>query len=90
MDGKGRWIDNVFIERFWRSLKYEEVYLYAYNDLSEARTGLTRYFGYYNGERRHSSLGKQTPDAVYGEATSHPKRPNLPMSVRAMMPRPCS
>ena len=64
MDGKGRWVDNVFIERFWRSLKYEEVYLYAYNDLRDARTGLTRYFGYYNGERRHSSLGKQTPDAV--------------------------
>ncbi len=90
MDGKGRWIDNVFIERFWRSLKYEEVYLYAYNDLRDARAGLERYFDYYNGERRHSSLCKQTPDAVYAEATSHPKRPNLPMSVRAVTPRPCS
>lgn len=90
MDGKGRWIDNVFIERFWRSLKYEEVYLYAYTDLSEARAGLERYFGYYNGERRHSRLGKQTPDAVYGEATSNPKRSNLPMSARAVTPRPCS
>ncbi len=64
MDGKGRWVDNVFIERFWRSLKYEEVYLYAYGDLNEARVGLTRYFGLYNGERRHSSLGKRTPEAV--------------------------
>lgn len=90
MDGKGRWIDNVFIERFWRSLKYEEVYLYAYTDLSEARAGLDSYFGYYNGERRHSRLGKQTPDAVYGEATSNPKRSNLPMSARAVTPRPCS
>jgi putative transposase len=90
MDGKGRWVDNVFIERFWRSLKYEEVYLYAYNDLSEARAGLERYFGYYNGERRHSRLGKQTPNAVYGEATSNPKWSNLPMSARAVTPRPCS
>jgi len=90
MDGKGRWIDNVFIERLWRSLKYEEVYLYAYNDLNEARAGLTRYFGYYNGERRHSSLGKQTPAAVYGEATSNPVLPTPPMSARAVTPRACS
>lgn len=90
MDGKGRWIDNVFIERFWRSLKYEEVYLYAYSDLNEARTGLTRYFGYYNGERRHSSLGKQTPEAVYGEAMSNPELLSLPMSAGAVTPRPCS
>lgn len=65
MDGKGRWIDNVFIERFWRSLKYEEVYLVAYDDLIEARAGLDRYFGYYNCKRRHTSLSKQTPDEVY-------------------------
>ncbi len=90
MDGKGRWIDNVFIERFWRSLKYEEVYLYAYNDLNEARAGLERYFGYYNSDRRHSSLGKQTPNAVYGEATPNPVLPHLPNSVRAVTPRPCS
>ncbi len=90
MDGKGRWVDNVFIERFWRSLKYEEVYLYAYDDLSEARAGLERYFGYYNGERRHSRLGKQTPNAVYGEATSNSERSNLPVSARAVTPRPCS
>ncbi len=90
MDGKGRWVDNVFIERFWRSLKYEEVYLYAYNDLNEARAGLERYFGYYNSNRRHSSLGKQTPNAVYGEATPNPVLPHLPNSVRAVTPKPCS
>ena len=89
-DGKGRWVDNVFTERFWRSLKYEEVYLYAYDDLSEARAGLERYFGYYNGDRRHSRLGKQTPNAVYGEATSNSERSNLPVSARAVTPRPCS
>lgn len=90
MDGKGRWIDNVFIERFWRSLKYEEVYLYAYSDLNKARAGLGRYFGYYNSDRRHSSLGKQTPNAVYGEATPNPVLLHLPNSVRAVTPRPCS
>ncbi len=65
MDGKGRWIDNVFIERFWRSVKYEEVYLKAYADLNEARLGLGNYLRYYNGERRHSSLDRRTPDEVY-------------------------
>lgn len=65
MDSKGSWIDNVFIERFWRSVKYEEVYLHGYEDLREARLGLSDYMGYYNGERRHSSLGRRTPDEVY-------------------------
>jgi putative transposase len=51
MDGKGRWIDNVFIERLWRSVKYEEVYLHAYLNGTEARTGLTRYFSFYNARR---------------------------------------
>ncbi len=90
MDGKGRWVDNVFIERFWRSLKYEEVYLYAYDDLNEARAGLDRYMRYYNGERRHSSLGKRTPEAVYHEATSNPSLPSLPIPAGALTPRPCS
>ncbi len=90
MDGKGRWVDNVFIERFWRSLKYEEVYLYAYDDLNEARAGLDRYMRYYNGERRHSSLRKRTPEAVYHEATSNPSLPSLPIPAGALTPRPCS
>lgn len=90
MDGKGRWIDNVFIERFWRSLKYEEVYLYAYADLNEARAGLERYFGYYNGLRRHSRLGNRTPDAVYCDSLNNPLRPSLPLPIGALTPTPCS
>jgi len=65
MDGKGRWIDNVFIERLWRSVKYEEVYLHAYANGTEARTALTRYFGFYNAVRSHQSLEYRTPDEVY-------------------------
>jgi putative transposase len=65
MDGKGRWIDNVFIERLWRSVKYEEVYLHAYDTGTEARSGLTAYFGFYNARRSHQGLGYQTPDDVY-------------------------
>ena len=65
MDGKGRWVDNVFVERLWRSVKYEDVYLRAYETPTELRTGLTRYFGFYNTRRRHSALDRRTPDAVY-------------------------
>jgi putative transposase len=65
MDGKGRWIDNVFIERLWRSVKYEEVYLHGYANRTEARTALTRYFSFYNARRSHQSLEYQTPDEVY-------------------------
>lgn len=65
MDGKGRWLDNVFIERLWRSVKYEEVYLRAYESGAHARAGLTRYFGFYNTTRTHQALGGQTPDEVY-------------------------
>jgi putative transposase len=65
MDGKGRWRDNVFIERIWRSIKYEEVYLHAYASVSEARTSLRRYIDFYNASRPHSSLKAQTPDQVY-------------------------
>lgn len=90
MDGKGRWIDNVFIERFWRSLKCEEVYLYAYDDLTEAKLGLDGYISYYNRERRHSSLDKKTPDEVYAPSTS--VQPSyLPTSGSApLTTRPCS
>lgn len=65
MDGKGRCIDNIFVERLWRSLKYEEVYLHAYRNLVEARAGIGRYFDYYNFDRDHQALGYQTPDAFY-------------------------
>ena len=68
VDGKGRWVDNVFIERLWRSVKYEEVYLKAYDDIRSARMSLKNYFVFYNSERRHQSLDRQTPDSVYYEA----------------------
>jgi putative transposase len=75
MDGKGRWIDNVFIERLWRSVKYEEVYLHAYTNGTEARAGLIRYFSFYNARRSHQSLDYRTPDELYfGElAASTPR-----------------
>lgn len=66
MDGRGRWMDNVFIERLWRSLKYECVYLHAFETGSELRAGLTRWIGYYNGQRPHSALAGRTPDEAYG------------------------
>ena len=65
MDGKGRWMDNVFVERLWRSVKYEDVYLRAYETPTELRAGLGRYFNFYNTKRRHSALDRRTPDAVY-------------------------
>ena len=65
MDGKGAWRDNVFVERLWRSVKYEEVYLKAYDTVSAARAGLARYLDFYNPRRPHSSLDGKTPDAVY-------------------------
>jgi putative transposase len=65
MDGKGRWIDNVFIERLWRSAKYEEVYLRAYANGTEARASLKIYFRFYNERRLHENLNYATPDEVY-------------------------
>ena len=67
MDGRGRWLDNVFIERLWRSLKYEEVYLHAYETGSEARAGIGQWIDFYNRIRPHSSLSGQTPDICYSE-----------------------
>lgn len=68
MDGKGRWRDNVFVERLWRSVKYEEVYLKAYESVHEARASLANYFHFYNHERGHQSLAKRTPWQVYSTA----------------------
>jgi len=65
MDGKGSWRDNVFVERLWRSVKYEEVYLKAYDSVAEARSSIGHYLDFYNTRRPHSSLGGQTPDRVY-------------------------
>lgn len=65
MDGKGRWIDNVFIERLWRSLKYEEVYLKAYESIKEAELEIGDYFVFYNEKRKHQGLDNHTPNQVY-------------------------
>ena len=65
MDGKGRYLDNIFVERLWRSLKYEEIYLHPYDSMTEAREGIGRYFRFYNDARPHAKLGYQTPAAFY-------------------------
>lgn len=65
MDGRGRWMDNVWIERLWRSVKYENIYIQDYQSLPEARQGLDAYFAFYNHQRRHQSLARQTPAEVY-------------------------
>lgn len=68
MDGKGRWIDNVFVERLWRSVKYEDIYLNAYATPREVTIGLSRYFRFYNERRVHQSLDYRTPEEMYFEA----------------------
>jgi putative transposase len=75
MDGRGAWRDNVIVERLWRSVKYEEVYLRAYSGVSEARGSIDRYLSFYNGRRPHSSLGAKTPDQAYFD--------NLPLAMAA-------
>ena len=77
MDGKGRWIDNVFIERLWRSVKYEEIYLRGYANGHEAQRALSKYFAFYNARRVHETLGYKTPDEVYFGATA----PALPAAA---------
>lgn len=71
MDGRGRALDNVFIERLWRSVKYEWLYLHAYRSVSELHEGLTWYFNFYNGSRPHQSLEYRTPKEVYSKATNN-------------------
>ena len=75
MDGKGRWRDTVFVERIWKSIKYEEVYLHAYASVAEARTSIGRYLEFYNSIRPHSSLKALTPDQVYFN------RPPVPLAA---------
>lgn len=65
MDGKCRWVDNGFVERLWKSVKYEALYPHAYDSVAQARQGLTSYFKFYNERRPHSSLDGKTPDTVY-------------------------
>ena len=69
MDGRGRAFDNIFVERLWRSVKHEDVYLKGYDSISDLRAGLTEYFVFYNSERPHQSLGQRTPESVYKAAT---------------------
>jgi putative transposase len=73
MDGKGAWRDNRFVERLWKSVKYEEVYLHAYDTVAEAQRGLAQYFTFYNQGRPHSALDGQTPDLVYFASLPHLK-----------------
>ena len=73
MDGKGRWVDNVFVERLWRSVKYEEVYLKAYESVAQARDNISRYLEFYNRDRRHQALDRQTPDDMYFGLEEMPK-----------------
>ena len=73
MDGKGRWVDNVFVERLWRSLKYEEVYLKGYATVAEARRSIEAYLHLFNKERRHQALDRRTPDQVYYESADQRK-----------------
>jgi putative transposase len=75
-EGQGAWRDNVFVERLWRTVNYEEVYLKAYDSVREARESIRRYLDFYNTRRPHSSLDSQTPDEVYFKA-----RPALPKAA---------
>ena len=73
MDGKGSWRDNVFVERLWKSVKYEEVYLKAYESVSVAKAGIAKYFAFYNTRRPHSRLDRHTPDQVYFNSLPLPR-----------------
>ena len=84
MDGKAAWRDNVFVERFWRTLKYEEVYLKAYESVAEARSSIGRYLKFYNGRRPHSALDRRTPDQAY-----YASLPPLHGSIRAQRGSAC-
>jgi len=77
MDGRGRCLDNIFVERLWRSVKYENVYLKGYQTIPEARAGLTEYFGFYNKERYHQSLDNKTPWIVYCQGSVESQKGRL-------------
>jgi putative transposase len=88
MDGKGRCMDNIFVERLWRSLKYEEVYLHAYATVAEARTGIGAWLSFYNDERPHQSLGYRTPRQIYQEGLWVCGRSALPTGCASALPEP--
>jgi len=82
MDGKGYWRDNVFVERLWKSVKYEEVYLHAYDSVSDAKQGLEKYFQFYNQNRPYTALDDKTPDELYFD-----KLPVMQKAVQALTAR---
>jgi putative transposase len=87
MDGKGRFLDNIFIERLWRSLKYEEVFIKAYGSVIEARRGIGGWLSFYNDERPHQALGYRTPGAVFaGEASEHVDNPSTSLRDAPALP----
>ena len=83
MDGKGRFLDNIFIERLWRSLKYEEVFIKAYTSVAEARCGIGTWLGFYNDERLHQALGYRTPREIFAAAVACGYVDNAPASLRS-------
>ena len=83
MDGKGRFLDNIFIERLWRSLKYEEVFIKAYATVLEARAGIGSWLAFYNDERLHQALDYRTPRAVFEAAEACGYVDNAPASLRS-------
>jgi putative transposase len=87
MDGKGRFLDNIFIERLWRSLKYEEVFIKAYGSVVEARRGIGGWLSFYNDERPHQALGYRTPRTIFaGEACEHVDNPSALLHDAAALP----
>jgi putative transposase len=82
MDGRGRWMDNVFIERLWRSLKYEDIYLKGYADGHEARDGIAAWINFYNHQRPHQALGNRTPMTVWREGINHRRNTAVDMRLR--------
>jgi putative transposase len=70
MDGKGRFLDNIFIERLWRSLKYEDIFIKAYGSVAEARLGINAWMKFYNEERKHQALGYRTPREIFAASTA--------------------
>ena len=87
MDGKGRFLDNIFIERLWRSLKYEEVFIKAYGSVLDARRGIGDWLCFYNDERPHQALGYRTPRAVFaGEACEHVDNPSASLRDAPALP----
>ena len=90
MDGKGRYLDNIFVERLWRSVKYEEVYLKAYQNGSEAKKGIGAYLDFYNRERPHQALDYRPPGQVFeeGQLARHIPQPSTGLSSGLVIPYP--